>query len=337
MFNDPFAGLSGEARRRLRKRAQPSWASPMLATLTGDRFSDPNWIFERKLDGVRCLAFRRGDHVTLLSRNRASKNSTYPELMAPLERQRVRDFIVDGEVVAFKGRRTSFSHLQQRMGATTLEAARRSGVAVYYYLFDLLHLDGYDTTSLALRDRKALLEGAFTFAGPVRYSKHWNTHGEKYYQRACRLGWEGLIAKRADSTYQHHRSNDWLKFKCGNEQEMVIGGFTAPHGTRTGFGALLVGYYDRGKLRYAGKVGTGYDKETLRRVGGRLAGLKQARSPFAGDGAIPEREVTWVKPSLVAQVAFTEWTRDGKLRHPRYLGLRRDKPAREVVREKPEK
>jgi bifunctional non-homologous end joining protein LigD len=336
-MKDLFANLSDDARRRLRKRSQPSWASPMLAILTDERFSDPDWIFERKLDGVRCLAFRKGPHVTLLSRNRVKKNATYPELVEPLERQQARDFIVDGEIVAFKGRRTSFSRLQQRMGATTLEAARRSRVAVYYYLFDVLHVSGFDTTALALRDRKALLEAAFTFSDPVRYSKHWNTHGEKYYQRACRLGWEGLIAKRADSTYQHRRSNDWLKFKCGNQQELVIGGFTAPNGKRTGFGALLVGYYDQAKLRYAGKVGTGFDEETLRRVGGRLARLKQARSPFADGRAIPERDVTWVKPSLVAEVAFTEWTRDGKLRHPRYLGLRSDKPARQVVREKPEK
>jgi bifunctional non-homologous end joining protein LigD len=336
-MNELFASLSDEARRRLRRRSQPSWASPMLAVLTDERFSDPNWIFERKLDGVRCLAFRKGTRVTLLSRNRAEKNSTYPELVEPLKRQPVRDFIVDGEVVAFKGRRTSFSQLQQRMGAVTLEAARRSGVAIYYYVFDLLYANGRDTTGLTLSDRKALLERAFSFTDPLRYSKHWRTHGEKYYARACRLGWEGLIAKRADSTYQYHRSNDWLKFKCGNEQELVIGGFTAPRGKRTGFGALLVGYYQNGKLRYAGKVGTGYTEQTLRTLGGRLSRLKQTRSPFAGDGVIGERDVTWVKPSLVAQVAFTEWTRDGKLRHPWYLGLRSDKPAREVVREKPQK
>jgi bifunctional non-homologous end joining protein LigD len=319
-MTDPFELLSDDARRRLRRRPQPSWAGPMLAILTDDPFSDPHWLFEPQ--------------VTLLSRNRANKNATYPELIEPLERQRVRDFIVDGEVVAFRGRRTSFSRLQQRMGATTLEAARRSGVPVYYYLFDLLHLNGHDTTRLALRDRKALLESAFTFADPVRFSKHWQTHGERYFERACRAGWEGLIAKRADSPYQHQRSRDWLKFKCSNQQEMVIGGFTAPHGKRTAFGALLVGYYEEGNLRYAGKVGTGYDEETLRLLGAKLSRLKQVRSPFA-DGSIPEREVTWVKPFLVAEVAFTEWTRDGKLRHPRYLGLRTDKPAGEVGREKP--
>ena len=306
----------------------------MLAILTDERFSDPDWVFERKLDGVRCLAFRNGSRITLLSRNRANKNATYPELIEPLRQQRIGEFIVDGEVVAFEGRRTSFSKLQQRMGATTLEGARRSGVPVFYYVFDLLYLNGFDTTALSLRDRKRLLEDAFAFRDPVRLSRHWNTHGERYYARACRAGWEGLIAKRADSSYQHQRSGDWLKFKCGNQQELVIGGFTSPGGSRVGFGALLVGYYDNGQLRYAGKVGTGYDTETLRRLGSRLSRLKQARPPFADDAQIHERNVTWVKPSLVAEVAFTEWTPDGKLRHPRYLGLRSDKPARDVTRER---
>ena len=221
------------------------------------------------------------------------------------------------------------------MGATTLEAARRSGVPVFYYAFDLLYLSGYDTTGLALRVRKSLLERVFTFRDPVRFSQHWDTHGERYYARACRAGWEGLIAKRADSPYQHKRSGDWLKFKCGNQQEVVIGGFTSPRGSRVGFGALLVGYYDDGQLRYAGKVGTGYDTETLFRLAARLSRLKQSRAPFADEAQIQERDVTWVKPSLVAEVAFTEWTRAGKLRHPRYLGLRSDKPAREVTREQP--
>jgi bifunctional non-homologous end joining protein LigD len=203
-----------------------------------------------------------------------------------------------------------------------------------YYVFDLLSLNGFDTTALSLRDRKTVLENAFVFRDPVRFSQHWDIHGERYYARACRAGWEGLIAKRADSAYQHTRSGDWLKFKCVNQQELVIGGFTSPGGSRVGFGALLVGYYDRGRLRYAGKVGTGYDTETLRRLGVRLSRLKQSRPPVADDAQIHERNVTWVKPSLVAEVAFTEWTRDGKLRHPRYLGLRSDKPARDVTRER---
>jgi bifunctional non-homologous end joining protein LigD len=185
-----------------------------------------------------------------------------------------------------------------------------------------------------LRDRKAVLERAFTFADPLRFSRHWDTHGEKYYRRACQVGWEGLIAKRAESTYQSRRSSDWLKFKCDNQQELVVGGFTAPQGTRIGFGALLVGYYEGRALRYAGKVGTGYDQETLHTLSRRLTRLRQPRSPFENSDEIREPRVTWVKPSLVAEIAFTEWTRDGKLRHPRFLGLRSDKPARDVVGER---
>jgi bifunctional non-homologous end joining protein LigD len=290
---------------------------------------------ERKLDGVRCLAFRRGAQLALRSRNRADRSATYPELIEPLAHQASEDFVVDEEVVAFKGRKTSFSLLQQRMGATTLEAARRSPVAIYYYLFDVLHLNGYDTTTLMLRDRKALLEAAFVFADPVRVSRHWKTHGERYLQRACRLGWEGLITKRAGSTYQRRRSRDWLKFKCANKHELVIGGFTAPQGRRIGFGAVLVGYYEDGDFRYARKVGTGYTEQTLRTLSNRLARLKQARPPFTDSHTIRERHATWVKPSLVAEIAFTEWTRDDKLRHPRYSGLRSDRPAQDVVREKP--
>jgi DNA ligase D-like protein (predicted ligase) len=306
----------------------------MLAVLTDERFSDKRWLFERKLDGIRCLAFRRGTRLRLLSRNREDQNATYPELVEPLLHQAVRDFVVDGEIVAFDGRRTNFSRLQQRSGIKNPEAARRSGVAVYFYLFDLLHLEGFDTTALGLRDRKALLERAFTFDDPLRFSKHWNTEGEKYYRKACRLGWEGLIAKRADSPYESRRSTDWLKFKCENRQELVIGGYTAPQGKRIGFGALLLGYYDDGQFRYAGKVGTGYDDDTLRRLGHRLASLRAKSAPFANPDQIRSDGVTWVKPTLVAEVGFTEWTGDGKLRHPRYLGLRSDKPARTVGRER---
>lgn len=301
----------------------------MLAVLTDERFSDERWLFERKLDGIRCLAFRTGRRLHLLSRNREDQHTTYPELV----RQTVSDFVVDGEIVAFEGTRTSFSRLQQRSGIKNAEAARRSGVAVYYYLFDLLHVEGVDTTALTLRDRKMLLERAFTFEDPLRFSKHWYTEGEKYYRRACRLGWEGLIAKKADSTFQSRRSGDWLKFKCGNRQELVIGGYTAPQGKRIGFGALLLGYRERGRLRYAGKVGTGYDDQTLRRLGRRLVSLKTKTPPFTNPDEIRREGVTWVKPTLVAEVGFTEWTGDGKLRHPRYLGLRSDKPARAVVRE----
>jgi bifunctional non-homologous end joining protein LigD len=311
------------------------WRPPMLAVLTDDRFSDPAWIFERKLDGERCLAFRRGAELRLLSRTQKQLNGTYPELAEALLAQACDDFVADGEVVAFEGAQTSFARLQQRMQLRDPERARRVGVPVFYYLFDLLHRDGRDVTGLPLRERKALLRRALSFADPLRYLAHRNVNGERFYQEACHRGWEGLIAKRADSPYRHERSRDWLKFKCVNEQEFVIGGYTDPGGKRIRFGALLVGYYDaRGRLRYAGKVGTGYSDAVLRDLGARLARLEQDEPPFASD-QLPRSAVHWVRPELVAQIGFTELTGDGKLRHPRFLGLRRDKPAHEVVLERP--
>jgi bifunctional non-homologous end joining protein LigD len=213
------------------------------------------------------------------------------------------------------------------------EQARRSGVAVYYYVFDVLHVDGYDVTGLPLRSRKRLLRALLAYRGPVRFTSHRNTEGERFYEEACRKRWEGLIAKRAESTYVHRRSPDWLKFKCVNSQEFVIGGFTEPAGTRNEFGALLIGYYDGGDLRYAGKVGTGFDERMLRDLGARLRRLERADSPFAD--AVPTRKLHWVKPQIVCEVGFTEWTGDGRLRHPRFMGLRRDKRPRQVLRERP--
>lgn len=310
----------------------PTWTAPMLATLTEERFSDPAWVFERKLDGERCLAFR-GAQVFLRSRNRRLLNAAYPEVAEALERQSGR-FILDGEVVAFEGGATSFARLQKRMGLDNPERARATGVPVFYYVFDILWLDGRDTRGLELRDRKRLLRAAIAFRTPLRYTEHRVGEGEKFYRQACRSGWEGLIAKRAASPYVPRRSRDWLKFKCVAQQELVIGGWTDPEGSRAGFGALLVGYYDDGGLVYAGKVGTGFDEPTLRSLGARLRRLERSRSPFAR-GNPPAAGAHWVEPKLVAEVGFTEWTRAGKLRHPRYLGLRLDKAAREVVRETP--
>jgi bifunctional non-homologous end joining protein LigD len=298
----------------------------MKAVLTDEPFTDPNWIFERKLDGIRCLAHRDdGGTVRLLSRTDRVMNGEYPELVAALEAEPCQDFVVDGEIVAFQDGITSFQRLQRR-------AIER--VPTFLYVFDLLRHDGRDVRSLPLRERKALLRRALRFQGPVRLGQHRNERGEELFREACQKGLEGLIAKRADSPYRPGRSRDWLKLKCHAEQELVIGGFTAPQGSRTDFGALLVGYYEDGTLRYAGKVGTGFGQETLRTLGRRLRELEHEDSPFADIRPIP-RGTHWVEPELVAQIAFSEWTRDGRLRHPRYLGLRDDKPAREVVRERP--
>jgi DNA ligase D-like protein (predicted ligase) len=304
----------------------------MLATLTEDRFSDEGWIYERKLDGVRAIVARDGNRVELFSRNHKSMNASYPELVEAFEAQPVQKFVVDGEIVAFDGEQTSFEKLQARIHQTHPDKIRASGVQVFLYLFDLLDVDDKDITGFPLRDRKQLLHETIDFTDPLRFSQHRNTHGEAFYAEACEKGWEGIIAKRADSRYRvGHRSPDWLKFKCVKDQEMVIGGFTEPQGSRTGFGALLVGYYDGKRLRYAGKVGTGYNRDLLRTLRSRLDSLEVDQSPFGEP--VRERGAHWVRPELVAQIGFSEWTHDGKLRHPRFSGLRNDKDASEVVRE----
>jgi bifunctional non-homologous end joining protein LigD len=307
---------------------------PMKAVLSDEPFSDPNWIFERKLDGVRCLAFRDDGGVRLVSRTGHQMNGSYPELVEALERERWDDFVVDGEIVAFDRGVTSFSRLQRRMQLSDPAAARRTGVAVFLYVFDLLRHDGEDLRGLPLRKRKTRLRRGLSFHGAVRFTPHRNERGEEMFREACEKGLEGVIAKRADSPYRSGRSRDWLKLKCHAEQELVIGGFTAPKGSRTEFGALLVGHYEDGELRYAGKVGTGFGRATLAELGRRMRELEQDEPPFVDVHPIP-RGTRWVRPELVAQIAFGEWTRDGRLRHPRYLGLRDDKPAREVVRERP--
>jgi DNA ligase D-like protein (predicted ligase) len=318
---DPFAGLSADERALLRRAPLPGRVEPMKAVLTEERFTDPAWIFERKLDGIRCVAIRDGRRARLLSRNDLSLNARFPAVAGALE-DAAGGLVLDGEVVAFDGARTSFARLQQR---------GERDVAVFYYVFDLLHLEDRDTTALPLRARKRLLRGALAFRDPIRLTPYRNRDGEALFREACRRGWEGLIAKRFDAPYTRGRSRDWLKLKCSAEQELVIGGFTAPRGSRTDLGALLLGYHEDGRLRYAGKVGTGFTRAVLRDLAERLAPLRQNRSPFADP--VRERDATWVRPRLVAQVGFTEWTRDGRLRHPRFLGLRDDKAAEEVVRE----
>jgi bifunctional non-homologous end joining protein LigD len=297
---------------------------PMKAVLSDQPFSDPDWIFERKLDGIRCIAIKDASGVSLMSRTARRMNDQFPEVAEALEREPADDLILDGELVAFRNGVTSFERLQQR---------HRKRVPVSYYVFDLPRLDGEDLRPLPLRERKARLRRALRFEGPIRFNPHRNgEHGEELFREACRKGLEGVIAKRADSPYTGQRSRDWLKLKCHAEQELVVGGFTAPKGSRTDFGALLVGYNEDGALRYAGKVGTGFGHETLRELGARLRELEQDESPFSPFKPIPPG-THWVRPELVAQIAFSEWTRDGRLRHPRFLGLRDDKPARDVVRE----
>ncbi|TQJ85748.1 non-homologous end-joining DNA ligase [Streptomyces sp. SLBN-31] len=327
-----------EERRGLLAAARPGTelaARPMLATLSDRRdFDDTGeWIFERKLDGVRLLAVRDAGRVTLLSRTGRRLDDSYPEIVEALSAQSCADFTVDGEVVAFSRGRTDFARLQQRMGLTRRQEIEATGVAVTYYVFDLLRLDGADTTRLPLRLRKSLLRRALSYRAPLRWTSHRNAGGADSLADACARGWEGLIAKRADGPYRPRRSPDWLKLKCSQGQEFVVGGFTEPAGSRVGLGALLLGYHQDGKLRYAGKVGTGFDRPTLLSLRERLERLRVDGSRF--EGPVREAGARWVRPELVAQIDFTEWTRDGMLRHPRFLGLRDDKKPADVVRERP--
>jgi DNA ligase D-like protein (predicted ligase) len=315
--------LTAAERDAVRPGPPPDGHAAMKAVLTKERFSDPAWIFERKLDGIRCIAVRDGGRVRLRSRNDLSLDARYPEVAAALDEGGGR-FAADGEVVAFDGANTSFRRLTER---------GHRDVAVFYYVFDLLWLDALDVRGLELRTRKRLLRSALRYDGPIRLTPHRNEDGEAMFAEACRRGWEGLIAKRADSRYASTRSRDWLKFKCEAGQELVIGGYTAPRGSRVEFGALLLGYYDDGELRYAGKVGTGFDRELLASLGERLRARRVDDPPFADAAGIRERGVTWVRPELVAQIGFMEWTSAGRLRHPRFLGLRDDKAAGRVVRE----
>lgn len=324
--------LPASARKELRREPMPRWVDPMLATLSHGAPPGEGWVFEQKFDGERCLAFCTPGSARLLSRNEKSLNNHYPELAEALAAVKA-DMVLDGEVVAFAGKgRSSFEMLQARMGVNDPDLARASGVEIFYYAFDMLHFAGYDLTGLALLDRKSILRRALSFRGPVRLSEHWEGSGKTLLKEACRSGWEGIIAKDASAPYIKTRSRYWLKLKCVAEQELVIGGFSEPSGARYGFGALLVGYYEGGRLRYAGKVGTGYSDETLRRLEARLRVLKRRTTPFA-DEDLPRDGVHWVQPRLVAQVGFAEWTSDGHLRQPRFLGLREDKPARDVQRE----
>ena len=325
--------LSEEGRKKAVRKEMPDWMDPMLARLTHDPFSDDEWIYERKLDGERALCFvENGGRVRIMSRNRMTTNESYPEIERAMGRQAPKGCVLDGEMVAFGGDGTSdFQKLQPRMQASSRKEAEKKGVRVFYYIFDCLYADGHDMTGCGLRDRKRLLRKAVDWTDPLRFTPHRNGSGMEYYREACRKGWEGVIAKKADSPYVHSRSGRWLKFKCVLRQEFVIGGYTDPGGDRSGFGALLIGFHSDGDLLYAGKVGTGFDDETLEELGGRLSRLERETSPFHGQ--VDEKDVHFVTPELVCEVAFTEWTSGLKLRHPAYKGLRRDKEPEDVVRE----
>ncbi len=306
----------------------------MLATLTDRRDFGDDWLLERKLDGERCVARKVGSDVRLESRTGKDLTSTYPEVSSAVAAQRHRDLLLDGEVVAFDGEQTSFTRLQQRLGVARPSKELVANYPVVYCVFDLLEADGEDLTSRPLVERRSRLM-MIRSSPAVQHTEAWRDNAQRRFADACRSGWEGLIAKRADAPYVAGRSKDWLKLKCVWEQEFVVGGYTDPGGSRSDFGALLVGYYEQGNLRYAGKVGTGYSNATLHELGGRLRELQMAEPSFVDARPVP-RGTHWTRPVLVAQIGFAEWTTDGRLRQPRFLGLRDDKSPGEVVRERPQ-
>jgi bifunctional non-homologous end joining protein LigD len=283
----------------------------------------PGWLFERKLDGLRCLAVRNGGQVELWSRNHLPFTPRFPDIVAALAALPVDNFTIDGELVAFDGNRTSFALLQRP----------QSGSRPELHVFDLLYLLGRDTTVLPLDDRRRLLAQVLEGAGEVvRVVATVEGDPRDLLQQACAGGWEGIIGKRKDRPYRPGRSPDWRKLKCSISQELVVGGWSDPGGSRIGLGALLVGYYDeQGGLRYAGKVGTGFDDKELAELRRALDELATDRSPFAAPLKI--RGAHWVHPRIVVAVDFTEWTHEGRLRHPRFEGVRLDKAPSDVRRE----
>jgi bifunctional non-homologous end joining protein LigD len=280
----------------------PEWIEPMAATLTQDRFTGPEWIFERKFDGIRLIAFKQGSEVRLYSRNRLPQN--IPSVAGAIAKLPVQNLILDGEIT------------WDRSGA--------------YHVFDIVWLDDRDVRSLPLHERLALLRGV-PLQPPLQRVDALDDPNP--WERAAQERWEGVIAKRRDSKYEHRRSPHWLKMKCEASQEFVVGGFTDPQGSRVGLGALLVGYFEHDDFVFAGKIGTGFDTKLLLDLRARLDAIELPASPFTKAKGLPRLRAHWVRPEIIVQVAFIEWTVHGKLRHPRLIGVRYDKNPRDVVKE----
>jgi bifunctional non-homologous end joining protein LigD len=268
----------------------PEWVEPMAATLTQERFAGPEWTFERKLDGIRLLAFKNGNEIRLLSRNRLPQS--LPAIADAIARLPVRDVILDGEITW--------------SGST-------------YHVFDVVWLEGRDVTALPLEQRRALLRD-LPLRAPLQPVP--TLEDDQPWERACREGWEGVVAKRLGSPYEHRRSPHWLKMKCEVTQDFVVGGFTDPLGKRVGLGALLLGHYEKDDLVFAGKLGTGFDTKLLVALRARLDALAIPDAPFTRAKGLPRLGAHWARPEIVVRVAFIEWTAHGKLRHPRLLEVR---------------
>jgi len=295
-------------------------ASPMLATRADAPFHSPGWVFEEKYDGVRILAYREGAKVSLITRNGIDRTGRYAEVAAAVSKLNGDCFCLDGEVVVFDAKKVSRFQLLQR-----------SKGPLRFVVFDCLYAQGQDFREKTLVQRRAALEKIARNGDVVLLSRRLPGGGIKAFQTASRLGFEGVVGKNLASRYTETRSTEWLKVKVHQQDEFVIGGFTAPAGTRSHFGALLLGTYSHGEFLYAGKVGSGFDQKTLRSLYKKLKSLVRSRSSYSLQ--VPERNVTFLKPQLVAQISYSEWTTDGRLRHPVFLGLRDDKKAKDVRRD----
>lgn len=332
MDDSIFDILSVNSKQKLIKEPQPAFIEPMLATLVQEYFSNENWLYEQKWDGYRILAYRNKENIKLLTRNLIDYTDSFPEVANSLKNQKCDNFILDGEVIAIKDYKHAFEFLQRKR-------LIKDSVKVVYCLFDIIYLNGYSLMNLELIDRKKLLEKAITIDKTIESLKITDyiiKYGLEYYTKACNMGWEGILAKKISSTYVTRRSADWLKFKCSNQQEFIVIGYTKPTGLRMGFGSLLLGYYENGKLCYAGNVGTGFSEYLLLNLFNILEQLEQKASPLDEDTKEIRKnlkDIHWVQPKIVVEVRFTEWTKDGKLRHPSFLRIRIDKDPKSVVRE----
>lgn len=319
-----------------KRAAMPATIIPMLATLVDEPFSDPDWLFETKWDGVRAVCYLDNGTARFVSRNQNELTAQYPELAGIGKHIGGGRAILDGEIVALDEHGVSrFQLLQPRLGRKNpAEIARlAANTRLAYYVFDLLYLDGFDLMSCTLIDRKTQLEAIIKPGTNIRYSDHIVEHGKDLYREVSKIPLEGVVAKLLTSTYVQRRSRDWLKIKTIQESEFVIGGYTEPRNSRSYFGALVVGLYERDQLHYVAHIGGGFNEKSLEQIYELLQPLKTGKCPFVEKPATNE-PVQWLKPRLVAQVKFAEWTAERRLRQPIFLGLRDDKKAKEATFER---
>lgn len=318
----------------------PRFLEPELATLVEHTPEGAGWLHELKFDGYRAIATVDKGSVRMYSRNEKDWTRPFAAITVELAGLPVESAVLDGEVaVTLPDGRTSFQELRDALGGGRDSTREVGGGSLVYFVFDLLYLDGYDLTRVAIEDRKELLRRLLPGSGPesrLRYSEYIVGGGSEVFAQACRMNLEGIVSKRSSSPYRPGvRGGEWVKTKCKNRQEFVIGGYTDPAGGRTGFGALLLGVREDGGLRYVSRVGTGFDAKTLAALSRRLQALRTDIPPFTAGADKAPREAHWVRPELVAEVEFAEWTREGGIRHPSFKGLREDKAPEDVVAEGP--